>query len=175
MLIYRATSPTAVHWSMSEDECMAIAHDWGVAMSRHKVTGIVEVARLWIGMRNHEKLVETLNGMVPFRRSWMVRFENGVPVEEYKRIKRNVYIKTLPVFTTVHPSPRHADWVKTMVRDVSGYHDIFKRAPDPKTALIALKLANADRSSGGYKLTLNIAEYLWQWANCSLPKRKRVR
>ena len=81
----------------------------------------------------------------------------------------------MPIMTTVHPSPKHADWVKTMMINVSGYQDVFARAPDPKSALLALRLANADRSSGGYKLTLNIAEYLWRWVNCSLPKRKRVR
>lgn len=175
MYIYRVTSPEHTYWSKELDDAIATAHEWAVALSRNKLTGEVEVAHIFMGPRNIDKFVETLNGFHPMMRRWYVRFENGVPVEEYKKLKRNVRAKTMPVYTTVHPSERHADWVKTMVYDVSGYLDIFKRAPDPKTALIALRMAKADRSSKGYKLTLNISEYLWKWANCSLPKRKRTR
>lgn len=175
MYLYRAISPRNTYWSSSLDDAMATAQDWAVAMSRNKVTGEVEVSHMYMGVRNPQKLVEILNGHVPFKRRWYVRFENGVPLEEYKKLARNPRVKSMPVFTTVHPSPKHADWVKTMMRDVAGYQDIFKRAPDARTALVALKLAKADRSSGGHRLTLDIAEYLWQWANCSLPKRKRRR
>lgn len=175
MFLFRAMAPGKTYWSTTLDDSMATAQQWAVAMSRQQLTGEVEVAHLFFGMRSPEKLAEAFNGFKPMKRRWYVRFDKGVPVEEYRDLKRNVRAKVLPVYTTVHPSERHADWVKTMMRDISGYQDVFARAPDPKSALLALRIANADRSSGGYKLTLNIAEYLWQWANCSLHKRKRVR
>lgn len=175
MTIYRVFSSPKTIWTVDLDDALATAHDWAVAMAQHKVTGEVEVAHLIVGARGPQKLVDALNGLIPMRRRWYVRFEQGVPVEEYKQIKRHVRAKVMPAYTTVHPSPKHADWVDTIMRRVSGYQEIFRKAPDPKTALIALRLAKADKSFGGHKLTLDIAEYLWKWTNCSTPKRKRVR
>lgn len=171
MIIFKASSPGKVYWTKDLDDALATAQDWARALARAKMSGEVSVCHLWLRGMDIEKLVNTLNGDGQMKQRYYVRFEHGVPVEEYKHIKRWPRVKNMPVFTTVHPSEKHADWVRTM-RSVPGYKDIFQRAPDHRSAIMALRIANADKSTNGHKLTFDIAEYLWKWVNHSVPKRK---
>lgn len=172
MIIFKTSAPGKVHWTQDLDDALATAQEWARAIAIAKLGGEVSVHHIWMNGMDLKKLVECLNGFGQMKQRYYVRIVDGIPVEEYKHVKRWPRIKMMPVFTTVHPSEKHADWVKTL-RDVQGYKDIFLRAPDSRTAAIALRLAKADKSSAGHKLTYDIAEYLWKWVNHSMPKRKR--
>lgn len=151
-------------WTLKYDHAKSIALEWAQASVSNRDTNTITIDHVNFSYRQYIDVLDILNGVRPMQRAYIITIENGVVIAESEwKTKRMRHMD--PVNTAAHPTHRHADWVQTIHR-IPEYQAVIRSAPDPKSCVIAFRLAGIDVSLSGYKITPAIARYCWDWVNC---------
>ncbi len=155
---------TQWEWTLKYEHAKSIALEWAQASVLKRDSHTVTIDHVNFSYRIYADILDILNGVRPMKRAYIIVVENGVVISETEwTTKRPRHFD--PVNTAAHPTHRHADWVQTIHR-IPEYQAVIRSAPDPKSCVIAFRLAGIDVSLSGYKITPAIARYCWDWVNC---------
>jgi hypothetical protein len=168
MILYRASGPDKVEWTHTHEHARSIAMEWARSAMKYKTSGTFAVDKARLAPRLPDFMISFLNGSIPLFRKYLIHIEAGKIIRECEWKNARQKINMDPVMSAAHPTFRHSDWIKT-IHSIDQYQALLRSAPDPKSALIACKLAGIDKSSNGFPLTPSICRYIWEWIN-STPK-----
>ena len=168
MNLYRASGPGKVEWTHTHEHARSIAMEWARSAVKHHTTGTFAVDKATIAPRKIDFMVNFLNGSVPLIRRYMIHIEAGKILQESEWVSARHKVAMDPVRSAAHPTFKHADWIKT-IHAIDQYQNLLRSAPDPKSAMIAFKIAGIDKSLNGFPITPSICRYVWEWVN-STPK-----
>lgn len=169
MIYYRVTSGQKTEWFIDKEHAHSVATEWARSAVIDKQTTTVAVDGYIISLRSPDRLLAALNGQHPARRHYMIGIDKGVITVEQRWTRARQKIHLDPITSYAHPTHVHADWISTVHANPE-IEDLFRRAPDHKACYMACTIAQVHTSAKGYKLTLGICRYCWDWVNA--VKRK---
>lgn len=164
MIYYRVTSGPKTEWFIDKEHAHSVATEWARAAVTDKQTTTVAVDEYIMSLRDHERLLACLNGQDAAKRAYMIGIDKGVITVEQKWNRKKQKIHLDPIRSYAHPTHIHADWISTVHANPE-IEDLFRRAPDHKACFIACTIAQVHTSAKGYKLTLAVCRYCWDWVN----------
>ena len=164
MTYYRVTSGHKTEWFTDKEHAHSVATEWARSAIIDKHTTTVAVDGYVISLRSHDRLLAALNGQHPARRHYMIGIDNGVinVEQKWKRNRQKIHLD--PITSYAHPTHIHADWIATVHANAE-IEDLFRRAPDHKACFVACTISQVTTSTKGYKLTLGLCRYCWDWVN----------
>ena len=164
MIYYRVTSGYKTEWFIDREHAHSVATEWARSAIIDKLTTTIAVDTYNISMRSHDRLLAALNGQHPARRAYLIGIDKGVVTTEQKWNRKRQKIHMNPIESHAHPTHIHADWIATVHANPE-IEDLFRKAPDPRACMFACTIAQVHTSAKGYKLTLGLCRYCWDWVN----------